>query len=104
MKAVGIKPVTAAGLMKSALDRENKLMPTSVPRSTVLADCMTLMTGCRRLPRSWPPGSRMIPTLPNLVATPLPSVVNVTTTRYKDIQILSSKSVMAQVAEPDQSL
>jgi S1-C subfamily serine protease len=41
------------------------------------------------------------PDLPNLVATLLPSVVNVTTTRYK--QVPPGNSVMAQVAEPDRS-
>ena len=49
-------------------------------------------------------GLRDDPDLPNLIATLLPSVVNVTTTRYKDIQVPPSNSVMAQSAEPDKSL
>jgi serine protease Do len=49
-------------------------------------------------------GLRDDPDLPNLIATLLPSVVNVTTTRYKQIQIPSSNAVMAQVAQPDRSL
>jgi len=44
------------------------------------------------------------PDLPNLIATLLPSVVNVTTTRYKEIQIPPGNSAMAQAAEPDRSL
>jgi S1-C subfamily serine protease len=44
------------------------------------------------------------PDLPNLIATLLPSVVNVTTTRHKQIQILPRQSVMAQAAEPDKSV
>jgi S1-C subfamily serine protease len=49
-------------------------------------------------------GLRDDPDLPNLVATLLLSVVNVTTTRYKKIQISPGNSVMAQAAEPDRSL
>jgi S1-C subfamily serine protease len=39
-----------------------------------------------------------------LIATLLPSVVNVTTTRYKDIRIPPSHSVMAKTAQPDRSI
>jgi len=42
--------------------------------------------------------------LPNLVATLLPSVVNITTTRYEAVQIPPGQSVMAQVAKPDKSI
>jgi serine protease Do len=42
--------------------------------------------------------------LPNLVATLLPSVVNITTTRYEAVQIPQGQSVMAQVAKPDKSI
>ncbi len=79
-------------------------MPTSVFRAVLLSACMTLMIG---LPAGSPAvaaGLKDDPDLPNLVATLLPSVVNVTTTRYKDIQIPPNKSVMAQAAEPDKSL
>jgi serine protease Do len=44
------------------------------------------------------------PGLPDLVATLLPSVVNVTTTRYKNIQIPPNNAVIAQAAEPDKSI
>ncbi len=42
--------------------------------------------------------------LPNLVATLMPSVVNITTTRYKDVQVPPGKSVMAEASEPDKSI
>ncbi len=42
--------------------------------------------------------------LPDIVAGLLPSVVNVTTTRYRHIELPSGQSVMAQVAHPDQGL
>ncbi|HEY6434153.1 MAG TPA: trypsin-like peptidase domain-containing protein [Acetobacteraceae bacterium] len=44
------------------------------------------------------------PGLPNLVATLLPRVVNITTTRYKAIDIPPGQSVVAQAATPDQSI
>ena len=44
------------------------------------------------------------PGLPNLVATLLPSVVNITTTRYKDIKIPVGNSLIAAAAEPDKSI
>ena len=44
------------------------------------------------------------PGLANLVATLLPSVVNITTTRYKNIQIPAGNAAIAQAAEPDKSL
>jgi serine protease Do len=45
-----------------------------------------------------------LPDLPNLVASLLPSVVNITTSRYKDIQVPPGNSVMAQAAQPDKSI
>jgi serine protease Do len=44
------------------------------------------------------------PDLPTLVATLLPSVVNITTTRYEAVKIPQGQSVMAQVAQPDKSI
>ena len=41
------------------------------------------------------------PRVADLVATLLPSVVNVTTTRYKEIQVVSGKAVMVQDPSPD---
>jgi serine protease Do len=41
------------------------------------------------------------PALSDLVASLLPSVVNIYTTTYKEIQVLEGKSVMVQDAEPD---
>lgn len=42
--------------------------------------------------------------LPNLVATLLPRVVNITTTRYKAINIPAGQPVVAQAATPDQTI
>jgi serine protease Do len=42
--------------------------------------------------------------LPQLVATLLPSVVSITTTRYAAIQAPRGQSVMAQTAQPDKSI
>jgi serine protease Do len=42
--------------------------------------------------------------LADLVATLLPSVVNITTTRYKDIKVPPGPAAIAQAAEPDKSL
>jgi serine protease Do len=42
--------------------------------------------------------------LPTLVDTLLPSVVNITTTRYEAVKIPEGQSVMAQVAQPDKSI
>jgi serine protease Do len=44
------------------------------------------------------------PNLSQLVATLLPSVVSITTTRYKAIQIPHGQSVMAEAAQPDKSI
>ena len=79
-------------------------MPTSVLRAILLSAAVTLMTGLPAASPAVAAGLKDDPDLPNLVATLLPSVVNVTTTRYKDIQIPPNKSVMAQAAEPDKSL
>jgi S1-C subfamily serine protease len=44
------------------------------------------------------------PDLAQLVAALLPSVVNITTTRYEAVKIPQGQSAMAQVAEPDKSI
>ncbi len=44
------------------------------------------------------------PGLSELVATLLPSVVNITTIRYEAVQVPPGQSVMAQVATPDKSI
>ena len=44
------------------------------------------------------------PDLPDLVATLLPSVVNITTTRYEAVHVPPGQSIMAQVAQPDKSI
>ncbi len=44
----------------------------------------------------------MDPQVAQLVATLLPSCVNITTTRYKELQIVQGKSVMVQDPSPDQ--
>lgn len=49
-------------------------------------------------------GALIDPGLPNLVATLLPEVVNITTTRYKKIEIPPGQSVIAQAASPDRTI
>ncbi len=44
------------------------------------------------------------PGLPNLVATLLPSVVNITTWRYEALKISPGQSIFAQPAKPDRSV
>jgi hypothetical protein len=44
---------------------------------------------------------RTDPGMPELVATLLPSVVNITTTRYKAVQVPKGMAVMHQTAVPD---
>jgi serine protease Do len=44
------------------------------------------------------------PDLPTLVASLLPSVVNITVTRYEAVKIPPGQSVMAQAATPDKSI
>jgi serine protease Do len=72
-------------------------MPSTVIRAALVA---ILMTG---LPTALPAAAAGIsdPRVAELVATLLPSCVNVTTTRYKEIQIVQGKSVMVQDPSPD---
>jgi serine protease Do len=72
--------------------------------SFLLSVGVALIIGPPEVPPAAAAGLRDDPDLPNLVATLLPSVVNVTTTRYKNIHIPPTKSVMAQSAQPDKSL
>jgi len=77
--------------------------PIALAMAVLLSTCMTLMTA---LPATSPAAAAGITEadLPNLVATLLPSVVNITTTRYEAVQIPPGQSVMAQVAKPDKSI
>lgn len=74
--------------------------PTALAMAILLWTGITLMTA---LPAASPAAAAGLTEadLPNLVATLLPSVVNITTTRYKAVQIPPGQSVMAQVAKPD---
>ncbi len=78
-------------------------MPTSVLRAILLAAAVTLITGLPSVPPAAAAGITDAD-LPNLVASLLPSVVNITTTRYEAVQIPPGQSVMAQVAKPDKSI
>ncbi len=71
--------------------------------ATVLSAAVALITGLPSVPPAAAAGITEAD-LPNLVATLLPSVVNITTTRYEAIQIPPGQSVMAQVAKPDKSI
>lgn len=53
------------------------------------------------LPITRPAAAALDPDLANLVASLLPSCVNITTTRYKEVQVVEGKSVFVQVAESD---
>ena len=77
--------------------------PIALAMAILLSTCMSLMT---LLPVASPAAAAGITEadLPNLVATLLPSVVNITTTRYEAVQIPPGQSVMAQVAKPDKSI
>jgi serine protease Do len=77
--------------------------PIAFAMAILLSTCMTLITA---LPAASPAAAAGITEadLPNLVATLLPSVVNITTTRYEAVQIPPGQSVMAQVAKPDKSI
>ena len=65
---------------------------------------VAVMLGPPAAIRATAAGLKDDPDLPNLIAALLPSVVNVTTTRYKEIQIPPGNAVMAQVAQPDRSI
>jgi len=78
--------------------------PIALATAILLSIGVALMAGLSATSPAVAAGLRDDPDLPNLIATLLPSVVNVTTTRYKNIQIPPGNSVMAQAAEPDRSL
>ncbi len=78
-------------------------MRTSVLRAILLSAAVALAAALPGAPQAAAAGVED-PGLADLVATLLPSVVNITTTRYKDIQIPPGNSVIAQAAEPDKSL
>src|SRR5215472_10729951 len=78
-------------------------MGNSVLRAILLAATVSMITGLLAVPPAAADGL-LDPKLPELVATLLPSTVNINTTRYKAIQISPGKSVMAQGAVPDISL
>jgi serine protease Do len=59
-----------------------------------------LMIGMQSAPAAFAAGISD-PHVAELVATLLPSCVNVTTTRYKEIQIVNGKSIMVQDPDPD---
>ncbi len=78
-------------------------MRTSALRAILLSAAVALAAALPAVPQAAAAGVED-PGLADLVATLLPSVVNITTTRYKDIQIPPGNSVIAQAAEPDKSL
>src|SRR5271170_5975977 len=78
-------------------------MRTSVLRALLLLAAVALATALPAVPQAAAAGVED-PGLSDLVATLLPSVVNITTTRYKDIKIPSGNAVIAEAAEPDKSL
>jgi serine protease Do len=78
-------------------------MRTSILRAILLSAAVALATGLPAVPRATAAGVED-PGLSDLVTTLLPSVVNITTTRYKNIQIPAADAVIAQAAEPDKSL
>ncbi len=75
-------------------------MRNSVLRATLLTAALTQIAG---LPAAPPAAAAQLsnPALPELVATLLPSVVNINTTRYKAVQVLPGESVIMQNAESD---
>jgi serine protease Do len=78
-------------------------MPTPVLRAIMLSVAVVLATALPAIPQSTAAGVED-PGISEVVATLLPSVVNITTTRYKDIQIPSGDAAIAQAAVPDKSL
>jgi serine protease Do len=76
-------------------------MRNSVPRLALHSAAVALMIGLLAVPQAGAAGPTD-PALADLVATLLPSVVNIYTTTYKEIQVVQGKSVMVQDAEPDQ--
>jgi serine protease Do len=78
-------------------------MPTSILRAILLSAGIALVTALSGYPQAAAAGVEDLG-LADLVATLLPSVVNITTTRYKEIKIPSGNAAIVQAAEPDQSL
>jgi serine protease Do len=78
-------------------------MRTSVLRAILLSAAVALAAVVPAAPRAAAAGVEDSG-LANLVATLLPSVVNITTTRYKNIQIPAGNAVIAQAAEPDKGV
>lgn len=77
--------------------------PIAFAMAILISTCATLMTALAVASPAAAAGSTEAD-LPNLVATLLPSVVNITTTRYEAVQIPPGQSAMAQVAKPDKSI
>jgi serine protease Do len=75
-------------------------MHIPVPRRALFSAIAILMVGLPAVPRAAAEGFAD-PNLSNLVATLLPSVVNIYTTTYKEIMLVQGKSLMVQDAEPD---
>jgi S1-C subfamily serine protease len=61
---------------------------------------VALIIGLAPAPQAVAAGGQTDPALSDLVATLLPSVVNIDASRYKEIQVVQGKSVMVQDAEP----
>jgi serine protease Do len=78
-------------------------MRAPILRAILLSAAVALATWLPAVPRAAAAGVED-PGLADMVTTLLPSVVNITTTRYKNIQIPSADAVIAQAAEPDKSL
>jgi serine protease Do len=74
-------------------------MPSAVVRAALVGS-LIVMAG---LPTALPATAAGIsdPHVAEVVATVLPSTVNITTTRYKEIQIAQGKAVMVQDPNPD---
>lgn len=85
------------------LARKTTGAPISLAMAILLSAGMTLMAALPAASRAAAAGITEAD-LPNLVATLLPSVVNITTTRYEAVEVPSGQSVMAQVAKPDKSI
>ena len=69
----------------------------------LLVAAVAQMTGLPSVPSAAATGVTE-PGLSQLVAILLPSVVNITTTRYEAVDIPPDQAVMAQVAKPDKSI
>ena len=79
---------------------ETKDMHNSALRIGLQSAAVAIMVGLLAVPGASAAGPGD-PALADLVATLLPSVVNIYTTTYKEIQVVQGRSVMVQDAEPD---